>query len=318
MIVRQLVVAMLLGAMPAAAQTVGVTAARWFNAPHVAAWHLSAGSGGGWIRVQVVAQGIRRSESGRETWYGGGLELLVRPEPTGRPYLIGGGGLGLGRRADSVGRDISTHWSAGLGYELLRLGPVGLQVEARYNRLPDLELSAVSVGLRLGSRIGRREGRVAPPPSDVVPDPPPTRAEAVATLDSTRGGAAAVAAVALALESMGVPYRWGGSNENGFDCSGLIHYAYARQGIPLPRRSVDQAENGREVGRDSAALAPGDILTFSAGEDGGRVTHVGLYVGQGRFIHSASAGVQVSRLDPADPAGRWWWRRWVGARRVVE
>jgi cell wall-associated NlpC family hydrolase len=61
---------------------------------------------------------------------------------------------------------------------------------------------------------------------------------------------------------------------------------------------------------------PGDILTFAA-SSGGQVTHVGLYIGEGRFIHSASDGVRTSRLGPDDPNGRWWWDRWVGARRVV-
>jgi cell wall-associated NlpC family hydrolase len=64
-----------------------------------------------------------------------------------------------------------------------------------------------------------------------------------------------------------------------------------------------------------AALAPGDLLTFS--NRGGPVTHVGLYVGEGRFIHSASHGVQVSTLSGDDPYGRWWYVRWVGARRLV-
>jgi cell wall-associated NlpC family hydrolase len=69
------------------------------------------------------------------------------------------------------------------------------------------------------------------------------------------------------------------------------------------------------VDKQLDALLPGDILTFS--NNGGRVTHVGLYLGDGRFIHSASDGVQISLLSPDDVYGRWWWRRWVGARRVA-
>ena len=85
--------------------------------------------------------------------------------------------------------------------------------------------------------------------------------------------------------------------------------------MSLPRVSADQASAGEKVDRNLAALAPGDILTFSS--TGGPVTHVGLYVGQGRFIHSASRGVQLSLLSPDDPYGKWWYARWVGARRVI-
>jgi cell wall-associated NlpC family hydrolase len=62
-------------------------------------------------------------------------------------------------------------------------------------------------------------------------------------------------------------------------------------------------------------LLPGDILTFA--QRGTRISHVGLYLGDGRFIHSGSGGVQVSRLGPEDPDGRYWWQRWRGARRVA-
>jgi cell wall-associated NlpC family hydrolase len=115
---------------------------------------------------------------------------------------------------------------------------------------------------------------------------------------------------------MGTPYKWGGEGGNGFDCSGLIQYAYGSQGIVLPRRSTDQAREGVAVDRSLDAVLPGDILTFS-NSGNGDVSHVGLYVGNGQFIHSASAGVQISRLSPDDTYGKWWWQRWVGARRIV-
>jgi cell wall-associated NlpC family hydrolase len=70
------------------------------------------------------------------------------------------------------------------------------------------------------------------------------------------------------------------------------------------------------VSKNPTRLLPGDLLTFS--NRGGPVTHVGLYVGNGRFIHSATRGVQVSVLSVDDPYGRWWWKRWVGVRRIVE
>jgi cell wall-associated NlpC family hydrolase len=123
--------------------------------------------------------------------------------------------------------------------------------------------------------------------------------------------------IATATEAMGRPYEFGGTGENGegFDCSGLIQYAYAKHGIALPRRSTDQAREGSKVDRKLDRLKPGDLLTFS--NRGRAVTHVGLYVGDGRFIHSASRGVQVSTLSAEDPYGRWWYKRWVGVRRLI-
>ncbi|MGH7703775.1 MAG: C40 family peptidase, partial [Gemmatimonadales bacterium] len=124
------------------------------------------------------------------------------------------------------------------------------------------------------------------------------------------------AVVQTATSVMGTPYRWGGEGANGFDCSGLIQYAYRQHGVMLPRRGVDQAREGRGIDRSLDALIPGDILTFS--QDNDRVTHVGLYLGDGKFIHSATGGVQLSVLSPDDTYGRWWWNRWVGARRIIE
>ncbi len=121
--------------------------------------------------------------------------------------------------------------------------------------------------------------------------------------------------VETALDVMGTPYRWGGNDQDGYDCSGLIQYAYGEHGILLPRVSRDQARMGTAVDRDAGRLAPGDILAFSV--DGGGVSHVGLYVGDGRFIHSASSGVKLSSLSADDPDSRWWRARWVGARRVL-
>ena len=115
---------------------------------------------------------------------------------------------------------------------------------------------------------------------------------------------------------MGTAYRLGGTTGDGFDCSGLIQYAYAQHGIVLPRTSSEQAKAGEEVERKIEALRRGDILTFS--NSGVPVTHVGLYVGDGRFVHSATGGVQLSLLSPNDPYGKWWWARWVGARRVAD
>jgi cell wall-associated NlpC family hydrolase len=123
--------------------------------------------------------------------------------------------------------------------------------------------------------------------------------------------------IATAKDAMGRPYRWGGTGADGggFDCSGLIQHAYGQHGIVLPRTSAEQAKEGRAVSKKLGTLVPGDLLTFS--NRGGPVSHVGLYIGEGRFIHSASRGVQVSILSGEDPYGRWWFKRWVGVRRII-
>jgi len=129
---------------------------------------------------------------------------------------------------------------------------------------------------------------------------------------SSEGQRVAASVVDVALQSIGTPYRWGGSGENGFDCSGLIQYAYAELGISLPRTSADQIRSGDAVATDPHRLQPGDILGFSDG-GGPKTEHVGLYVGDDEFIHSSSTGVRVSSLK-----NRYWQERLVAARRVVD
>ena len=126
--------------------------------------------------------------------------------------------------------------------------------------------------------------------------------------------------VGTAREAMGRPYRLGGrgADGGGFDCSGLIQFAYGEHGVALPRVSVDQARSGVGIPREVEQLLPGDLLTFSKKPGGTQVTHIGMYVGDGRFIHSSSSkGVKESVLDERDADGRWWLRRWVGVRRVL-
>jgi cell wall-associated NlpC family hydrolase len=131
-------------------------------------------------------------------------------------------------------------------------------------------------------------------------------------MGSGGGEATADAVVETAYQAIGIPYEWGGNDANGFDCSGLIRYAYARHGIHLPRISRDQLRMGSPVEPEVNVLRPGDVLGFAA-VPGGEATHVGLYVGDGRFIHSSSEGVRVSSL--MEP---YWQQHVVAARRLIE
>jgi len=111
-------------------------------------------------------------------------------------------------------------------------------------------------------------------------------------------------AVNFAKRFIGVPYVWGGSGPQGFDCSGLVRYVYERFGINLPHSSYADFDLGERVSR--WALKPGDLVFFNG------IGHVGLYVGNGRFIHAPHTGttVQISTLASYSSS-------YDGARRIV-
>ena len=116
----------------------------------------------------------------------------------------------------------------------------------------------------------------------------------------------------LALAQVGKPYIWASANPNiGFDCSGLVYYVYKQVGISLNRTSYTQINNGVSV--DSKDLRKGDLVFFNNG--GGRISHVGIYIGNNQFVHASSpgTGVIVSKLF-----GSYFGNTYVGARRIVK
>jgi cell wall-associated NlpC family hydrolase len=253
----------------------------------------------------------------RRAFYGLGYELqALRRRHVLGAYALAGAALGLS--TDTATQQLAVQWSVGGGAEWQPVSWFALGVETRY-RLEDRgprgfwragpsARSGLSgaIGVSIGLGKGRRKsGGGSTRSGTSSPVEPP----AVIT-------GSAVDVVQTALDAVGAPYRWGGTAENGFDCSGLIQYAYGIHGIRLPRRSRDQATLGAEVAPVVEALRPGDILLFSSSPGAG-VTHVGMYIGEQKFIHSATTGVKLSRLDPRDPEGAYWIGRWVGARRVI-
>jgi cell wall-associated NlpC family hydrolase len=120
--------------------------------------------------------------------------------------------------------------------------------------------------------------------------------------------------VVAAMNFVGVPYRLGGNDAGaGFDCSGFTRHLFQLElGLSLPRRSHEQAAAGGFVDVDRASLRPGDLVFFNTLQRA--FSHVGIYVGEGRFIHSPRAGASV-RLE--DMRSRYWERRFDGARRAA-
>ena len=115
--------------------------------------------------------------------------------------------------------------------------------------------------------------------------------------------------VDLAMQYLGYPYCYGGSSPSGFDCSGFTQYAFARAGVYLPRMADSQFYSGRQI--SMSQLRPGDLIFFTTYEPG--ASHVGIYVGDGNFIHAGtSTGVTVSSAFTG-----YWGARYYGACRVL-
>ncbi len=143
-------------------------------------------------------------------------------------------------------------------------------------KIPSIALAITVLGLMFGC--------ASTPPSAKV------------ATQSTRSGQAPVGlrAASIALDQVGVPYRYGGSSPSGFDCSGLVQYSYGRVGKTVPRTTGQLWNATRPVSRSD--LQHGDLLFFNVD---GKMSHVGMYVGERQFVHAPSSGrsVSVASLD---------------------
>lgn len=108
---------------------------------------------------------------------------------------------------------------------------------------------------------------------------------------------------------VGAPYRYGGASPRGFDCSGLVYFAYHRAGLRVPRTTRDLYRNAQPIAVE--ALQPGDLLFFHIEN---KVGHVAIYSGANRFIHAPSSGKSVTRGSLDD---RYWRERLVSAGRLL-
>lgn len=116
--------------------------------------------------------------------------------------------------------------------------------------------------------------------------------------------------LSTAAKHLGTPYRYGGTRPGGFDCSGFVLYVYGKADYSLKRTASQQVSCGVIVEKED--LLPGDLVFFQGTGSGAIASHVGIYVGDGMFIHAASRGIRYDSLDDS-----YWTRHYLTARRVV-
>ena len=131
----------------------------------------------------------------------------------------------------------------------------------------------------------------------------------VEALQESTGSTKANKIIKTAKKYIGCPYLWGGTSPSGFDCSGFVQYVFNANGVKIPRTSREQYNFGTKVSKSD--LQPGDLVFFNTSGKG--VSHVGMYIGDGKFIHSGSShGIIIAELF-----SNYWMNLYLGARRVL-
>ena len=135
-----------------------------------------------------------------------------------------------------------------------------------------------------------------------------TTTRASAPSFSSSGSASGSSIINTAMNYLGVPYVWGGSTPSGFDCSGFVQYVFKKNGVSLARTAASQSGVGTSVSRSN--LQPGDLVFFS---NGGGISHVGIYIGNGNMVHAPHTGdvVKVTSINSS-----YYISHYAGAKRV--
>jgi cell wall-associated NlpC family hydrolase len=177
-------------------------------------------------------------------------------------------------------------------------------------RLFVLILASAATACATTGAVPRPFPTPSPAPSP-APVSPPEPGAPVPSMTEGSGDAYAISGMALSLQ--GAPYRNGGSEPSGFDCSGLVWYVFDQHGIPLPRTVTEQFQAGSHV--DKRDVRAGDLVFFdTSGLSGTHATHVGISIGGDEFVHAPSTRgqVRVERLGSG-----YWSARFLEARRVL-
>lgn len=168
----------------------------------------------------------------------------------------------------------------------------------------------ILLGLLLGKLLGNPAASGLLDVGKVADAKSTAPAGSIAAPASGTASATGEAIVATAQKYMGVPYVWGGTSPDGWDCSGFTQYVMKQNGIDLPRTAAEQFAVGTPV--DKNQLQTGDLVFFTTYKPG--ASHVGFYLGNGKFIHASSAAKQVT-ISPLD--GEYYVAHYIGARRYT-
>ncbi len=177
-----------------------------------------------------------------------------------------------------------------------------MEISAGIRRITSFTSAALVVGSLFAVSASAQGVPVAHPRSAPVAKPFARLSQSIHELQDS--------IVSLSQAQLGVKYKRGAeSPKKGFDCSGLVQYVMAAFGAQLPRTAREQATVGEKIERDIASLKPGDLLTFGHGK---RISHIGIYIGNGQYVHAPTTGKRVKVETLANTKASWW----KGARRV--
>lgn len=291
------------------------------------------GSGGLGVSTLSTQTGV--SQGPANLVWATDADLVLGPVNAGlgegfMPYTFAGIGMGSSAQPATF-TDVIRTWSYGGGLQLGlgRMLSVNGEVRSRHLAAPATYADSqfvrgleyrVGIGLHFGGArqrsspvYSRRTSSSDNPPRAPRPSRPATRTTWPVSTTSSSGAARRV--VSTGEQYIGTPYRYGGTSpRTGFDCSGFVQYVYGQQGVSLPRTSRQMAGAGIAVDPSRRSLAVGDLMLFS---QGGRISHVAIYAGDGRFIHSSSSGSGVRYDDLDTRRGKWFADHMVAARRVT-
>lgn len=255
----------------------------------------------------------------------GDVDLIIPDSFFGLGSLFGGilhpyGFVGIGARSiassPTIG-DATKTWSYGAGASIPLGTSVSIQGEMRTRTQLGTNILTAPTEFTGGNefRIGldfRLGGKRSSGPSSRLPSTGGSGSSGTVWPAGNNAAGAARRVVPRGERYVGVPYVWGGETPKGFDCSGFVQYIYRAEGVELPRTSRQMAGSGFGVSRNEMAV--GDLMLFA---DDGPISHVAIYAGNGRFIHSSSSGNGVRYDDLNSARGAWYRQNLVAVRRVA-